>query len=111
MAFHLGSLGFLTPFEFDNFQEQVTNVLEGMRPLRIKKKMYLLLILIHRASDFLMPISTLLGHAALTLRSRLRCIILRKNDQNGKDSSKPPTNLLVSTQQQEALAVFTTVLN
>lgn len=62
MAFHLGSLGFLTPFEFDNFQEQVTNVLEG--------------------------------HAALTLRSRLRCIILRKNDQNGKEG-KPPTNLLV----------------
>lgn len=29
MAFHLGSLGFLTPFEFDNFEEQVTNVLEG----------------------------------------------------------------------------------
>lgn len=29
MAFHLGSLGFLTPFQFDNFQEQVTNVLEG----------------------------------------------------------------------------------
>lgn len=31
MAFHLGSLGFLTPFEFDNFREQVTNVLEGER--------------------------------------------------------------------------------
>lgn len=30
MAFHLGSLGFLTPFQFDNFQEQVTNVLEGL---------------------------------------------------------------------------------
>lgn len=29
MAFHLGSLGFLTPFKFENFQEQVTNVLEG----------------------------------------------------------------------------------
>lgn len=29
MAFHLGSLGFLTPFEFNNFQEQVMNVLEG----------------------------------------------------------------------------------
>ena len=29
MAFHLGSLGFLTPFEFNNYQEQVTNVLEG----------------------------------------------------------------------------------
>ncbi|XP_050522732.1 NAD kinase-like isoform X2 [Daktulosphaira vitifoliae] len=59
MAFHLGSLGFLTPFKFDNFQQQVTNVLEG--------------------------------HAALTLRSRLRCIIVRKNE----DSEKPPPNLLV----------------
>lgn len=29
MAFHLGSLGFLTPFEFNNYQEQVSNVLEG----------------------------------------------------------------------------------
>lgn len=46
MAFHLGSLGFLTPFQFDNFQEQVTNVLEG--------------------------------HVALTLRSRLHCMISRK---------------------------------
>ena len=31
MAFHLGSLGFLTPFKFDNFQEQVDSVLEGKR--------------------------------------------------------------------------------
>ncbi|XP_029680621.1 NAD kinase-like isoform X1 [Formica exsecta] len=61
MAFHLGSLGFLTPFEFDNFQEQVTNVLEG--------------------------------HAALTLRSRLRCIIMRKNEEG--QPTEPPTNLLV----------------
>ncbi|KOX79573.1 NAD kinase [Melipona quadrifasciata] len=61
MAFHLGSLGFLTPFEFHNFQEQVTNVLEG--------------------------------HAALTLRSRLRCIIMRKGEENKE--AKPPTNLLV----------------
>ncbi|XP_060851120.1 NAD kinase-like isoform X4 [Rhopalosiphum padi] len=59
MAFHLGSLGFLTPFKFDNFQQQVTNVLEG--------------------------------HAALTLRSRLRCIIVRKNE----DKEKPQPNLLV----------------
>ncbi|XP_046405371.1 NAD kinase-like isoform X2 [Ischnura elegans] len=58
MAFHLGSLGFLTPFEFENFQEQVTNVLEG--------------------------------HAALTLRSRLRCIIMRKGDECG-------SNLLTSS--------------
>lgn len=88
MAFHLGSLGFLTPFKFNNYQEQVTNVLEG--------------------------------HAALTLRSRLRCIILRRGqekhlppsspkedadsapanniDTNAPDSptaGKPPTNLLV----------------
>ena len=34
------------------------------------------------------------GHAALTLRSRLRCIIMRKNEETNK-SSKPPTNLLV----------------
>ncbi|KAL6438665.1 hypothetical protein ACFW04_004587 [Cataglyphis niger] len=61
MAFHLGSLGFLTPFEFENFQEQVTNVLEG--------------------------------HAALTLRSRLRCIIMRKNEEG--QPNEPPTNLLV----------------
>ncbi len=29
MAFHLGSLGFLTPFNFDTFQSQVTQVIEG----------------------------------------------------------------------------------
>ncbi|XP_054736987.1 NAD kinase isoform X1 [Anastrepha obliqua] len=55
MAFHLGSLGFLTPFQFDNFQEQVTNVLEG--------------------------------HAALTLRSRLRCVIYRKSDRRKESES------------------------
>jgi len=55
MAFHLGSLGFLTPFQFHNFQEQVTNVLEG--------------------------------HAALTLRSRLRCIIVRKSANENSSSS------------------------
>lgn len=71
----------------DNFQEQVTNVLEG--------------------------------HAALTLRSRLRCIIVRKNQEepcersceknwlahraiggndasNGTTTQKPATNILVS---------------
>lgn len=84
MAFHLGSLGFLTPFQFNNFQDQVTNVLEG--------------------------------HAALTLRSRLRCIIVRNNQtehhvenrkngsssetQNGRAESSvvstlPSTNILV----------------
>jgi len=47
MAFHLGSLGFLTPFEFHNYQEPVTHVLDGK--------------------------------ASLTLRSRLRCLITKKN--------------------------------
>lgn len=76
MAFHLGSLGFLTPFQFDNFQDQVTNVLEG--------------------------------HAALTLRSRIRCIIVPKGQVTDKDvtgaalrnpkrltSQKPSINILV----------------
>ncbi|XP_047992127.1 NAD kinase-like isoform X1 [Leguminivora glycinivorella] len=52
MAFHLGSLGFLTPFEFNNFQDQVMNVLEG--------------------------------HAALTLRSRLQCVVLRKSKKDNE---------------------------
>nr|CAD7397275.1 unnamed protein product [Timema cristinae] len=69
MAFHLGSLGFLTPFEFENFQEQVTNVLEG--------ELY----------------SLSLSQLRLAL-SRLRCIIVRKNEETSK-SSKAPTNLLV----------------
>ena len=30
MAFHMGSLGFLTPFEFENFEHQITNVLKGI---------------------------------------------------------------------------------
>lgn len=29
MPFHLGSLGFLTPFNFDSYQSQVTQVIEG----------------------------------------------------------------------------------
>lgn len=75
MAFHLGSLGFLTPFQFHNFQDQVTNVLEG--------------------------------HAALTLRSRLRCIIVRKNQKddhnndtegrNGRVADTSAVNTLPST--------------
>lgn len=61
MAFHLGSLGFLTPFQFQNFQDQVTNVLEG--------------------------------HAALTLRSRLKCSIVRKSNKDHKsDSNHNDTN-------------------
>ena len=61
MAFHLGSLGFLTPFKFEDFESQVTHVLEG--------------------------------HAALTLRSRLRCILIKKEEE--EKGLKPSTNQLV----------------
>ena len=61
MAFHLGSLGFLTPFKFEDFESQVTHVLEG--------------------------------HAALTLRSRLRCILMKKEEE--EKNLKPSTNQLV----------------
>ncbi|XP_075211036.1 NAD kinase-like isoform X2 [Lycorma delicatula] len=56
MAFHLGSLGFLTPFNFDRFEEHVTEVLEG--------------------------------HAALTLRSRLRCVIHKLKEDNSTSSAE-----------------------
>lgn len=54
MAFNMGSLGFLTPFSFDNFKDQVTHVLEG--------------------------------HADLTLRYRLKCVVCK----SGSESQKVP---------------------
>ncbi|KAG8569017.1 hypothetical protein GDO81_014230 [Engystomops pustulosus] len=39
MAFHLGSLGFLTPFSFDNFQNQVTQVIEGNAALVLRSRL------------------------------------------------------------------------
>ncbi|EDW10846.2 NAD kinase isoform X2 [Drosophila mojavensis] len=70
MAFHLGSLGFLTPFRFDNFQEQLTSILEG--------------------------------HAALTLRSRLRCVMHRKTEnphgfEHAVDSNAEPSSSLANS--------------
>lgn len=82
MAFHLGSLGFLTPFQFDNFQEQVTNVLEG--------------------------------HVALTLRSRLRCMISRKSslgtdgDSLKGDTPMVPEGQMVFSKQPSVAAVAPT---
>ena len=52
MAFHLGSLGFLAPFKFEDFERQVTQVLEG--------------------------------DAALTLRSRLRCLLMKEKEKEEK---------------------------
>ncbi|XP_066597802.1 NAD kinase-like isoform X3 [Prorops nasuta] len=122
MAFHLGSLGFLTPFEFENFQEQVTNVLEGRKKgkkslkklanegKKCDKKTQTCIckkggpfekgISIEKdeastgAATRLIKASTRRSrHAALTLRSRLRCIIMRKGEEG--QPAKPPTNLLV----------------
>ncbi|XP_053546338.1 NAD kinase [Bombina bombina] len=39
MAFHLGSLGFLTPFSFDNFQTQVNHVIEGNAALVLRSRL------------------------------------------------------------------------
>ncbi|KAL7978637.1 hypothetical protein Chor_010680 [Crotalus horridus] len=39
MAFHLGSLGFLTPFNFENFQSQVTQVIEGNAALILRSRL------------------------------------------------------------------------
>ncbi|KAH8319674.1 hypothetical protein KR074_003499 [Drosophila pseudoananassae] len=70
MAFYLGSLGFLTPFQCENFQEQVTNVLEG--------------------------------HAALTLRSRLRCSIHRKGERRKESlQAAGSSNLLKPSLQRQ----------
>lgn len=79
MAFHLGSLGFLTPFQFDNFQDQVTNVLEG--------------------------------HAALTLRSRLRCIIVRKNEKSKEHEIHDLVNNLTSSPTTSSPSTNILVLN
>ncbi|XP_032596715.1 NAD kinase isoform X2 [Drosophila grimshawi] len=76
MAFYLGSLGFLTPFQCDNFQEQVTNVLEG--------------------------------HAALTLRSRLRCSIHRKAERRKESLQQASSNVIKpSVQRQYSNVGFT----
>lgn len=61
MAFHLGSLGFLTPFTFESFQSQLTQVIEGalgfrargtgvQRPSRVCLAFVAILLTIHRAA-------------------------------------------------------------
>lgn len=103
MAFHMGSLGFLTPFEIDNFEEQVTNVLEGIRFLIARSfsptsaqefSHYSALLLALKFLGYMRRFFfNCIGHAALTLRSRLRCIILRKDET--KNKTNKPTSYLV----------------
>lgn len=56
MAFHLGSLGFLTSFRFQDFREKVTNILEG-------------------EFAFLYP-----EHAAIVMKNLVRVYVLRRID-------------------------------
>uniref|UniRef100_A0A8B9LQY1 NAD(+) kinase n=1 Tax=Astyanax mexicanus TaxID=7994 RepID=A0A8B9LQY1_ASTMX len=62
MAFHLGSLGFLTPFNFDTYQSQVTQVIEGNAAIilrsRLKVKVLLLCFFLFLNSPSLPPISS-----------------------------------------------------
>ncbi|KAM4607234.1 NAD kinase-like isoform 1-T4 [Polymixia lowei] len=39
MAFHLGSLGFLTPFNFDTYQSQVTQIIEGNAAIILRSRL------------------------------------------------------------------------
>ncbi|XP_025067373.1 NAD kinase isoform X3 [Alligator sinensis] len=48
MAFHLGSLGFLTPFNFENFQSQVTQVIEGNAALVLRSRLKVRVVKEHR---------------------------------------------------------------
>ena len=82
MAFHLGSLGFLTPFEIDNFEQQITHVLEG-------KNYFIIFFFVKLNFIFCNKINvSFLGHAALTLRSRLRCIVMKKTENSTNSSNR-----------------------
>uniref|UniRef100_A0A8C5E3K5 NAD(+) kinase n=1 Tax=Gouania willdenowi TaxID=441366 RepID=A0A8C5E3K5_GOUWI len=39
MAFHLGSLGFLTPFKFDTYQSQLTQIIEGNAAIILRSRL------------------------------------------------------------------------
>ncbi|XP_074536957.1 NAD kinase [Halichoeres trimaculatus] len=39
MAFHLGSLGFLTPLKFDTYQSQVTQIIEGNAAIVLRSRL------------------------------------------------------------------------
>uniref|UniRef100_A0A3Q0SHE4 NAD(+) kinase n=1 Tax=Amphilophus citrinellus TaxID=61819 RepID=A0A3Q0SHE4_AMPCI len=39
MAFHLGSLGFLTPFKFDTYQSQVNQIIEGNAAIVLRSRL------------------------------------------------------------------------
>lgn len=69
MAFHLGSLGFLTPFKFETYQSQVTQVIEGIS-LSSEARC---------ASGPKLTSLFIAGNAAIVLRSRLKVRVFKEN--------------------------------
>ncbi|XP_027711092.1 NAD kinase isoform X1 [Vombatus ursinus] len=55
MAFHLGSLGFLTPFNFENFQSQVTQVIEGNAAIVLRSRLKVKVVKELREKKALIP--------------------------------------------------------
>lgn len=102
MAFHLGSLGFLTPFKFDTYQSQVTQIIEGVSSnlffFSVSLSGLIALLALHAhvlhkifSTDVVFVFCTSCifnkylflftdeGNAAIVLRSRLRVRVLKEN--------------------------------
>lgn len=77
MAFHLGSLGFLTPFKFDTYQTQVTQIIEGTWGVRETRRMQCFSSFVSTQS--LARVCCNAGNAAIVLRSRLKVRVLKAN--------------------------------
>lgn len=94
MAFHLGSLGFLTPFKFDTYQSQVTQIIEGI-------VLFLQQTLEKDVVFFLKQSLFVVGNAAIVLRSRLKVRVHREKEKgiiltNGEvDNSRKAANYQV----------------
>nr|XP_021539033.1 NAD kinase isoform X2 [Neomonachus schauinslandi] len=55
MAFHLGSLGFLTPFNFENFQSQVTQVIQGNAAVVLRSRLKVRVVKELRGKKMVVP--------------------------------------------------------
>ncbi|KAM4605681.1 NAD kinase b isoform 2-T3 [Polymixia lowei] len=53
MAFHLGSLGFLTPFKFDSYKTEVAKVFEGNAAITLRSRLKVKVVkdMLHRAGQ------------------------------------------------------------
>lgn len=81
MAFHLGSLGFLTPFKFDSYKAEVAKVLEGA----VSR-----LFPTGRAWSKCKRAAGPPGNAAITLRSRLKVKVVKDALQRGPERPRGP---------------------